>query len=282
MGGTKLDKVCIYGVYEFVGFHLCKRLLEKGFCVEGIHFEQQSDEFLEEKRLEIGRNANFEETVFANGETKSESEMIILSLYDLFMTYKESYEELFPQIVQSINERSNTKSQLIYILPIQLLTNLEDIEGMKEVQNFIDQVKNSDQCIQYFYLPTIFGPWQSGTFLFQRELLNQFNHLNEKIEIREWLLDAIYIEDLLTPIMKKIESGETGSFLVESGIPKSWELCAEILKLDENIKKGFDHVKLKTDVKMKKLQLTEVTPYEKSLSDQKKHLSIISNLMIDS
>jgi nucleoside-diphosphate-sugar epimerase len=271
MGGTKLDKVCIYGVFEFTGFHLCKSFLEKGFTVDGIHFDTD-DLFLEEKRLEVGRNANFSEKSLPFGEQNS---VTIIPVYDWFMASKEGYKKLLPEVIQSLND----DQQIVYLLPIQLLTDLPEDEALEEVRNFIDQTKNIGKCIQYFYLPTIFGPWQPNSFLFQRELLNQINHVNEQIEVREWPFDAIYVEDVLEPIITRIESGEAGSFLIESGIPKSWELCAEILGLEQSFGKGFDDLKLKMDDGIKKITLNEVTPYQTALKAQKEHVSFIFRMM---
>ena len=279
MGGTKLDKACIFGVYEFIGFHLCKRFLENGFSVEGIHLDTERELFLEEKRLEVGRNANFNEKSFPLSGQNVETDVTIIPIYDWFMTYTNSklnYKKLFPKIVQYL--KNAPKTNFVYLLPIQLLTDWQDGE-VEEIRNFIDQTKNMEQCIQYFYLPTIFGPWQPDSFLFQRELLHQINNDNVQIEAREWPFDAIYIEDLLTSLIERIESGESGSFLIESGIPKSWELCAEILQLDKSLGKVFDDVKLKVDDGVKKITLKEVTPYQESLMTQKEHVSYINKMM---
>jgi hypothetical protein len=278
MGGTKLDKVCIFGVFEFTGFHLCKRFLENGFHVEGIHLDTERELFLEEKRLEVGRNANFNEKSFPLSGQNMETEVTIIPIYDWFMTYKESklnYDKLFSEIIQYI--KNAPKTNFVYLLPIQLSTDWQDKE-MEKIRDLIDQTKNMDQCIQYFYIPTIFGPWQPSSFLFQKKLLNQINN-NEQLEVREWPFDAIFIEDLLTSLIERIESGESGSFLIESGIPKSWELCAEILQLDKSLGKAFDDVKLEIDDVVEKITLKEVTPYQESLMTQKEHVSYINKML---
>jgi hypothetical protein len=275
MGGTKLDKACIFGVYQFIGFHLCKSFLENGFSVEGIHLDTECDLFLEEKRLEVGRNANFNEKSFPLSGQNIKTEVTIIPIYDWFMTYNNSkLRELFSKIVPFII--SDPKTNFVYLLPIQLLTDSQNDEGMAAIKDFIEQT--IEMRIQYFYLPTIFGPWQPDSFLFQRKLLNQINN-NEQIEVREWPFDAIYIEDLLAPIIEQIETGETGSFLIESGIPQSWELCAEILKLDKNVGKVLDDVNLKVNDGVEKITLKKVTPYQEALMTQKEHVSYINKMM---
>ncbi|MEM5594163.1 hypothetical protein AAHH67_24715 [Niallia circulans] len=56
-----MKKAVIFGVYQFVGFHICSTLLEEGEEIIGISYPEISIEDLEDKRMEIGRNANFSE-----------------------------------------------------------------------------------------------------------------------------------------------------------------------------------------------------------------------------
>jgi nucleoside-diphosphate-sugar epimerase len=271
-----LDKASIYGVYGFTGFHLCKRLLEKGFSIEGIHVGTDRDLFLEEKRLEIGRNANFEEITFEDLQGDNDPEVTIISLYDWFMTDHESKaanKQSFLQIVQSIKEK---KSLLSLILPIQLLTDLRDLDGMEEVRSFLKQAELMGDRIQYFYLPTIFGPLQPSSFLFQRKLQEQF--ITEQLEIREWPFDAIFIDDALDPIIERMEAGEPGSFLLESGNSESWEQCAKFLDIEESMRSDFEHAAIQKKDGLEKIVLQKVTPFEKALLKQKEHLSYVLDI----
>src|SRR3954447_19141238 len=57
-----MDKAIIFGIYDFVSFHMGRTLLNKGLEVIGVHIEENSEtSSFEEKRMEIGRNANFRE-----------------------------------------------------------------------------------------------------------------------------------------------------------------------------------------------------------------------------
>jgi hypothetical protein len=289
LGGAKLDKVIIYGVHEFVGFHLCKRFLEKGYRVTGIHFKMEGALFEEEKRLEVGRNANFIEKALQDSENLSEAEsgpvINIISLYDLFMTCKESAlttKKVFENMVQSLNKQKQTKNQFVYLLPIQLLTGSNDLNGIEDVKDILKQTTRKDRSIQLFYLPTIFGPWQPASFLFQRLLLNQLNKTEEQIVIREWPFDAIFINDALDPMIETIQTGKPGSFLLESGIPGSWERCTDFLKMDQSIKSEFESVDIKSDEQIVKLSLQNITPYSESLTIQREHVSRLRDLKDES
>ncbi|MCQ6280972.1 hypothetical protein [Bacillus sp. EB600] len=280
-----MDKVIIYGVHEFVGFHLCKGFLEKGYCVTGIHFNMEDALFVEEKRLEVGRNANFVEKALQDSDNLSEAEsgpaIIIISLYDLLMTYKESAlttKKVFANMVQSLNKQKQTKNQIVYLLPIQLITGSNDLNGIEDVKDFLKETKRKDRSIQLVYLPTIFGPWQPPSFLFQRLLLNQLNKIEEQIVIREWPFDAIFINDALDPMFETIQTGKPGSFLLESGIPESWKRCADFLKIDQSIKSECESVDIKSDEQIVKLSLQNITPYSESLTIQREHISLLRDL----
>src|SRR4051812_35895178 len=89
-----MDKAVIFGVFDFVSFHMCKTLLNKGLEVNGVHIEKMDKVlFQNEKRLEVGRNANFLEQALVEWEKKKEHEsmrtMLVISLYDLYMLKKE-------------------------------------------------------------------------------------------------------------------------------------------------------------------------------------------------
>lgn len=285
-----MDKVMIYDVFEFLGFHLCKRLLEKGYSVNGIHFNTESDDlFLDEKRSEVGRNANFAEKNQQDLEKLIEKEenepaIIILSFYEWFMTCKQSPlpNTKIPQMVQLLTKQEKTKNQIVCLLPIQLLANTEELAATEELREFIQQIDQKDEWIQLFYLPTIFGPWQPPSFLFQKALLNQLNRVTDEMEEKEWPGDAIYIDDALDLIIERIETGKKGSYLLESGIPNSWEQCADFLNVDPSLRSKLANIGIKNDDQIVKLTLKQVTPYQNSLRIQKKHLSRVCGLKDES
>lgn len=63
-----MDRAVILGTFEFIGFSLCKNLLDQGCEIDGIHFDkEQDDALIHEKRLTIGRNANFNEKTILHG-----------------------------------------------------------------------------------------------------------------------------------------------------------------------------------------------------------------------
>jgi hypothetical protein len=56
-----MDKVLVLGALEELGFEMTALLLEEGYEVRGIHLQTGQETIYNERRMEIGRNANFEE-----------------------------------------------------------------------------------------------------------------------------------------------------------------------------------------------------------------------------
>src|SRR3954451_16421357 len=118
-----MDKVVIVGVFDFVNFHLCKALLDKGIEVRGVQIEtEEYENFLVEERLEIGRNSNFTEVSIRELLNKSnEKETIVLSVYDLYMRYKENV--LQNDFMKSQFVYEDNWDQIVIIVPSQILGN---------------------------------------------------------------------------------------------------------------------------------------------------------------
>lgn len=56
-----MDKVLVLGALDELGFEMTALLLEEGYEVSGIHLQTGDETLYENRRMEIGRNANFEE-----------------------------------------------------------------------------------------------------------------------------------------------------------------------------------------------------------------------------
>jgi hypothetical protein len=274
-----MDKAIIFGVFDFVSFHACKTLLDKGIEVKGIHMDNgRKIPFLEEKRLEIGRNANFEEQSFLEWSRRSEPEkpnnMIIFSLYDFFMLYNEAIlkkETIIRPILQFLERKKDGCETIVFILPIQLLTRSHDSQSLSDLEEFLDQTMNIEKNIQLFFIPTIYGPWQPNTFLFQQTILSKISMNEEIIDLRECTMDALFIADALETIMDIIESRIPGKYLIESGKKNQWDLCAAFLNIDDKLINTRERVSMAVNNEMIKVPLRKVTSISDSLSIQIEH-----------
>lgn len=225
-----MDKAFIYNVYNFVSFHLCKKLLEQGVEVTGHYMDDPVEQFLEEKQLEVGRNANFEEKHGLDFEVKNkETNTVIISLYDLYMLHKTSLleKDLFKTAAAQHLE------DLILILPVQLAANHVDHKDIKRLNAYLDMICKNANNVYMFYLPTVYGPWQPSTFLFQQTILNRINGADASNEIRESTNDCLYIDDAVQTIISITKAKRPGKFLLASGLKNYWQQCAEYIQVKQ-------------------------------------------------
>lgn len=268
-----MDKAIILDVFDFVGFHLCKHLLNRGLEVQGVHFEEYNQKNSDEKRMEIGRNANFFEESFQNWDPKNHEEnqarqTFIFSIYDLFMLQKDSIlanEVISRRIVQYITVHKDYLN-LVLLLPIQLHGFKED----KRAVSFIEQAKELSGSAQLFYLPAIYGPWQPPTFMFQQTILAKLGRNELLSSKREWTKDALFVENAVEVIYEMMESGKPGSYLLESGAENYWEQCASYLNMDKNLIKNRDD-QTEVEYPFVRVSLKKLTPISTSLMEQMEH-----------
>lgn len=215
-----MDKAIIVGTYEFLGFHLCKKLLEDGYEVIGIHCPFREEElYKEEKNLEIGRNGNFFERGMDDWETNiDEPSILFIDYYDFFMRRVEGE---FHKIFHEKN-LSNYK-QMMILLPQTLLMNDSFIVERKNIESSLERV----DC-KKIYLPTIFGPWQGEMFSFQQRLKDKNRPII--VDEREWQGDAIDVEDAVKTIVSLFQSSQS-EILLSSEEGDGWTKCAKLLSL---------------------------------------------------
>ncbi len=232
--GIVMDKVVIVGVFDFVNFHVCKALLDQGIEVRGVQLEtQENEDMVIEKRLEIGRNANFAEVSMGElSNPASENEAIVLSVYDLYMNHKEDY-LLNDHLLSKIISRYNWEN-IVILVPSQLLKNVIDLKAKVVIEDFLKRTISKNKDCYLLYLPTVFGPWQPETFMFQSTILTEMNRGKPFKGLREETSDALFVEDTVKSIIEIIENKEPGRYLLQSGKSNQWDLCAALLQINEH------------------------------------------------
>ncbi|WP_102271833.1 hypothetical protein [Cytobacillus massiliigabonensis] len=147
-----MDRAIVIGTYENLGFYFCSSLLEAGYEVTGIHYKDMDEELLEEKRMEIGRNANFQEVLQKEGNSFTEIQEQSLIIIDFNYLYLRNpnhsleistYLEKF--LVHNEKKIKDTESKVICLLPIE-----GDESSNKQFYNMIQNVKASDYHYLYF------------------------------------------------------------------------------------------------------------------------------------
>jgi hypothetical protein len=231
-----MDKVLLFDVFDFVSFHICKSLLNKGIEVKGIHAAGLfADPFHEQKRDEIGRNANFEEI---NLDSNTDIEKLrgngtfIISFYDIYMLHKESLLEKIP-LGSLLENCGEAKTKFVFLLPVQMISGTNH-SVKKEMDKFINDVKGISNQVKCIYLPALYGTWQPATFLFQQSILARLKIPFKQKDIRESTIDAVFIDDAMDSLIQVINDSQPGKYVLISGKQNQWEKCAAFLNIDNH------------------------------------------------
>jgi hypothetical protein len=115
-----MDKVLVLGALEKLGFEMTALLLEEGYEVKGIHLQTGDERIYNDRRMEIGRNANFKEIGLnewlQQGDFTTESTWVFLNGFDenVKSVWMDEYSKVNRKL-QSI--ASNSKSSIVFIQP---------------------------------------------------------------------------------------------------------------------------------------------------------------------
>jgi nucleoside-diphosphate-sugar epimerase len=224
-----MERATILGIYDFIGYSLCRYLLDQGVEITGIHTEgNKKDHFTEEKRLEIGRNANFLEIGLQGWKAEQAEGILFVTLFESLQ--KRHYaEDILKGILSELENRQLKKLPTAVILPAYFAQENAELREQEARVNSLVSSRNSN--LLTIYLPTIYGPWQPEECFFQ-QAMSQSSFVNKKIpEIgpREWTNDCLYIDDAVKMIKEMAESGHQGQYILSSGEKDKWFQCAEEL-----------------------------------------------------
>ncbi|MBG9549928.1 hypothetical protein [Cytobacillus firmus] len=231
-----MDRAVILGTFEFIGFSLCKHLLEQGCEIDGIHFDKEKDDALiHEKRLTIGRNANFNEKKYSawikSGEILK-NDIIFIDTYDLYirnelaaLREKELIEGFF---LKNMALFQILQVKIVFLLPIQWLKDISRTHS--KLEDAIEILQENNISVSSFYMPVIYGPWQPKEFSFHQSIAKKRVMISE----REWIHDAIFIDDLINFLSNCADRSLDESYLLKSSITRHWRKCADYLSFDYN------------------------------------------------
>jgi hypothetical protein len=212
---------------EFLGFEICKALLEEGNSVYAFDYGDWKSGVFEEKWLEIGRNANLTYASILEAAAIKEKVTCYIPLFDyLTRIDEESIYFIKKDLIRFIKKMQDNIESYVLIVPSQLLNNHREEHEMIYLilQDCLDIMK--EQNWQVVYVPTLFGPWQPEGYLFQ-QLISE--------EKRDQFLDdpedAIFITDAVNTLMKDIRGGAFKThYLLKSEKEGNWLTCLETLK----------------------------------------------------
>ncbi|WP_080847263.1 hypothetical protein [Cytobacillus gottheilii] len=250
------DSVIIYGGFEFMGFHLSKRLLEEGFNVTIVPSDISDEDMLENKRLELGRNANFlewEKLIIPAKE--DEVNLIILDCYSLHLRNDtKKVNEMYDQWLKHASYAAGKETEMIVLLPAQSALD-QEYERNEKKKSF--QVMENKLTI--IFLPTIYGEWQPEEFAFQQACLEKLEKKKDiRISDREWQEDAIYVQCAVDAIMEIFHKRTSGEWLIRNKISDLWQHCAAMLSIrKEDIRKIDKQTEFPNHIKIQAIEAAE-------------------------
>ncbi|MDZ5470331.1 hypothetical protein SM124_01085 [Bacillus sp. 31A1R] len=256
-----MDKAVIIRPFGFLGFHLCMKLLDEGIEVVGIHIggSSHSSSSFEEKRMEIGRNANFIETDYLSEELEHTS-VIFIDAYDLYFRGNKQEILIYTNIIKSIQKK--TTGKIIFLLPNQIL--LENNEVHNKHRHML-----TTNSIQEIYLPTVFGPWQPEEFTFQHFLVSKLKGNSEwTVNKTEDTEDAIFVRDVVEAIFELITNSDE-KIVIKHQEKNSWYECAQYLKIPTN---QGNNKKLVSEGNIKIKRIQPGITAEEGLEEQKRQI----------
>ncbi|MCM3602401.1 hypothetical protein M3175_16835 [Robertmurraya korlensis] len=115
-----MDKVLVLGALGEIGFKMTALLLEEGYEVRGIHLQSGDETVYNNRRMEIGRNANFEE--IGLNEWVQQDDLITTSTVVFLNSFDENVKRVWMDENSHVKRKlqaisSNTKSSIVFIHP---------------------------------------------------------------------------------------------------------------------------------------------------------------------
>ncbi|MBM4764239.1 hypothetical protein [Bacillus sp. B15-48] len=245
-----MERVILFQPYEFLSYSICKLLLDEGIQVKTITSSINDDLlFTSEKRMEIGRNANFYENDFDNDWTElteddQERIPVIIPIYDLFMKKEEMKLVANKDFLPFLDKLKPEFFPITLLLPEQYAyTPNRDGESIEQLTEFLFEKNYSCQEI---YLPTLYGPWQPEEYYFQQLLFPSNDKCSlPKLNKREAVTDAIFIDDGAQEVFQLLGKG-AGKYLLRSGMNQGWFQCVEEILADKRIHEREDINEIKS------------------------------------
>ncbi len=230
-GDLLMDRAIIIGAFGFVGFSVCQALLDEGIEVIAISVSEEPDLFTEEKRMEIGRNANFieEERWLGDGENASEITPVIIPVYDYYIQEKESLLLEHPFLKEGLESLSPEVYSVTLLLPEQL--GRGGASNDQEVIQLKNRLYEKGFSLKEILVPTLYGPRQPEVCYFQQMMAIEGGEKKvPTLNSRESVQDAIYITDATSEVIRLLEEAPAGKYIIRSAKDDSWLACLELIQ----------------------------------------------------
>lgn len=221
-----MDRAIIMGAFGFLGYSVCRAMLDEGIEVNAIPVGEEPDYLIEEKRMEIGRNANFyeNEARILNKGKVEESIPVIIPFSDFYLMDME--ERLFENdfLQEKLLSLPPKQYPIILLIPEQLA-----YDGTSDFEPLVKLRQNLSKkgfLLKEVLVPTLYGPWQPEGCFFQQILsLGEEAVTIPSLNPRESTSDAIYVDDAASVVRDLLEEPQAGKYVIRSGETNGWCKC---------------------------------------------------------
>jgi nucleoside-diphosphate-sugar epimerase len=210
-----MSRVVVTNGLGYLGFELCLAILEEGLEVMAVDSEEKAGE----RWLEVGRNANITyQPLHQKLPADFSGAGIYINLYDCF-TKSKSHQ------LQDIRKFVECHHECFEKVCVLLPSSLQNRKCESELNGFLKQLDSRIGNRQTVYLPTLFGPHQPESFLFQQIISNSSSGSVCVDDTRS----AIYVKDAANALIKIRENSKSKNIQLVSDIPDSWKETLRLL-----------------------------------------------------
>ncbi|WP_421384174.1 hypothetical protein ACOJQI_06295 [Bacillus salacetis] len=210
-----MSRAVVTGGLGFLGFELCLAILEEGLEVVAADIDQKAGE----RWLEVGRNANITyQPLHQALPTEFSGARIYINLYDCFSRSKGKQQ--LEDIRDFVENNKSYLESAVVLMPSVLSNRIED----DELTGFIEFLEEQFSRYYSVYIPTLFGPRQPDSFLFQQVITGAASGTGFVDDTRS----AIFVKDAANSIIN-IEENSAENIQLVSDTPDSWIKSLKIL-----------------------------------------------------
>lgn len=283
-----MKKAIVIGSLGFIGFSLCKRLLEAEYEVIGIdHISEDHDKLKEQKLLGISRNSNLKyiNNSIENLILKEVAESCNVLYYCLHDTdYKKEHVNekrlrMKKNLIDVMDYCNEVTCKFVYLSSYESINQRNEIGLMKlSEENEIDQYskKNKNFSFHILQLPTVYGPWQPDSMTFQQLIMGMDTPSIDPI--RE---DAIFIDDLVEILVElPIDLVANKRIKINSNRKNQWQQGVNLIKGVSNLMQESCEIEDKDRITGDQEVYSRYlhTSIEEGIKQQKEHFNYLQKL----
>jgi nucleoside-diphosphate-sugar epimerase len=225
-----MTKAIVTGGLGFLGFELCLAFLEEGVEVLAADTEDTAGG----RWLEVGRNANITYQPIRQDLIPGFSEArTYINLYDHFTGNKADAQ--LKSIKKFVEKVQSSSADAFLLLPSVVPNRIKESE-LTELIEYLKEQFNNHYIV---YIPTLFGPHQPETFLFQQILADSDSGLDYVDDTRS----AIFVKDAAKAIQNQIKISRTRYVQLTPAHSGSWMEILHLLGKPGAFKQGTARIR---------------------------------------